>query len=94
MLTEEKIKAIKKELRNGVPEGEIKETLINEGYSKEDLDKIFTAHKYDMRSWYLVFAIIFLLMGLWAYLKHGSLLLLVFSALMFFQYYREIKRIK
>ena len=94
MITEEKIKAIRKEIRNGIPEGEIRESLISEGYSKEDVDKIFVAHKYDMRSWYLFFAVVFLMAGLWAYLKYDYLLLLIFSALLFFQYYRETKRIK
>jgi len=81
-------------LSRGVPEGEIKESLASEGYSKEDIDTVFVPHKYDMRSWYLVFGVVFLLLGLWVLLRSNNVLMLVFSALMFAQYYRETKRIK
>ena len=94
MITEEKIKEIRKKLRSGFPEGEIKESLINEGYSKEDIDKAFEPHRYDMRSWYLAFAVVFALVGLWLLLKNGNLIGLGFSALLFVQYYRETERLK
>ncbi|HMJ47035.1 MAG TPA: hypothetical protein VK498_06870 [Ferruginibacter sp.] len=94
MISEEKIKKIKKSLRNGVPEGEIKETLKREGYSTEDISKIFVPHKYDMRSWYLTFAIGLALIGLLSLLENGSLLLLILAALLFLSYFREIERLK
>ena len=41
MITEEKIQEIKRQLRRGVPEGEIKETLKQEGFSPEDISRLF-----------------------------------------------------
>ncbi|MFT3908858.1 MAG: hypothetical protein QM737_05490 [Ferruginibacter sp.] len=67
MITEEKIKEIKKQLRNGVPAGEIREKLISDGYSKKDIDQCFEVKKPDMRSWFLFAALAFILAGLWAW---------------------------
>jgi hypothetical protein len=94
MLKEEKIKEIRKLLRKGEPHGELMEKLKKEGYSEDDIAKIFIAHKYDMRSWYLTFGFVFLFVGGYALLKYKSFLLLVFSALLFVQYMRETKRLK
>jgi hypothetical protein len=94
MITEEKIKAVKKMLGKGEPEGEIKESLLREGYSKEDIDKAFVPHRYDMRPWYLFFGIVFLLTGVWLLLRKGTWGTLVFPALLFVQYYRETERLK
>ena len=94
MVTPQKIKEIKKSLRNGVPEGEIKQDLLEQGYSKDDIDKLFTPHRYDMRSWYATFAIILLIIGLWMVFKNGSLLILFLSVLLFYAYYRERERLK
>jgi hypothetical protein len=92
MITEEKIKKFRKMVRNGEPQGELIEKLRAEGYSEEEISKIFVAHAYDMRSWYLTFAILFLLVGL--YIANKGLLFLVFSALMFLVYFRETERLK
>lgn len=50
-MTEEKVKEIKKMLRQGVPAGEIRETLTKEGYTKDEIYTVFKPHHYDMRSW-------------------------------------------
>lgn len=94
MITEDKIKEIRKKIRGGFPEGEMKEELKRHGYSNEDIAKIFAPHHYDMRSWYLIFAIVLLVYGTWLYLNSGSILVLILSGLLFWQYYREIKRLK
>jgi len=94
MVSEEKIKKVKKQLKMGIPEGEIRESLKHEGYSIEDIKKIFQPHKYDMRSWYFVFAIILLSIGLFTFFKDGNLLILILSALLFLAYYKEIERLK
>jgi hypothetical protein len=94
MITEEKIEEIRRRVRRGEPEGELKETLLREGYSQEEIDKAFAPPGYDMRSWYLVFGFVFLLGGLWAWATYGSLLGFGFSALLFIQYYRETERLK
>ena|ERR1700761_8517111 len=92
MITEEKIAAIKKELRSGVPEGEIKNMLVQEGYSKEDIDKAFVPHKYDMRGWYLTFAIIFSAISLYQLIVNGRLVFCYFAAGLFYAYYWETQR--
>lgn len=81
-------------LRSGVPEGELREELLREGYSEEELKKIFTPHRYDMRSWYLSFAIILLIAGIWLYLTRDNLTGIVFSIILFLTYFWEHYRIK
>jgi hypothetical protein len=94
MISPEKIKQVQKQLRSGVPQGEIKNQLLAEGYTEEDLANIFIAHKPDMRNWYLVFAILFFLVGLYSIAINGSFLFLLFAAGMFAVYYFEVRRIK
>lgn len=67
MITEEKINEVKKQLKKGIPGGEIRESMIREGYSTEDIDKCFVVKKADMRSWFLLFAIVFFIAGLWVW---------------------------
>lgn len=94
MITEEKIKKARKQLRSGVPEGEIKNELISEGHTEEDLAKVFKPHRPDMRSWYVSFAVIFLLLGLYRLVAAGSFLFLGFASAMFIAYAAESTRIK
>lgn len=94
MLTEEKIKKVRKQLRGGIPEGEIKSDLINEGYTQDEIDKIFKAYRPDMRTWLLVFAIIFLVAGVYNLISSSGYLMLIFSGAMFVVYSLEVKRIK
>jgi hypothetical protein len=92
MITDDKIKEIKKLLKSGTPEGEIKNDLIAQGYTSEEIKRIFAPGKYDMRSWYLTFGIIFLLAGIYFAFKNGNLLFFIFSAAMFYQYYLVDKK--
>ena len=94
MITEEKIKETQKLLHSGVPDGELRNELTREGFSEEDISKVFVSHKPDMRSWYISFAIIFLLAGFWRIQKTGSLALFILSTGLFFQFYRQIKKDK
>lgn len=94
MVTPQKINEIKTRLKKGEPQGEIVEELINEGYTQEDIDYIFTAHKYDMRNVYLLFTILFLAGGAYNFITNNNYLLLIFSALMFFVYLREKERVQ
>ena len=48
MITEEKIKEVRRKVRNGIPQGELIEQLKQEGYSDDDINKVFVAHSYDM----------------------------------------------
>lgn len=63
MITEEKIKAVQKRLRRGSPGGEIKNEILKDGYTDEEMNKVFVPYKPGMRSWYLVFSIIFFIAG-------------------------------
>ena len=94
MNPEEKIKAIKKQLKSGIPEGEIREDLKEQGYTSEEIEKFFAPHKYDMRSWYLTFAILLLLFSIWSFVNNGGVIFFGLSALLFIAYFREIERIK
>lgn len=78
MLTAEKIKQVKKQLRSGYPEGELKKDLQKEGYSEEEIEQLFTPPKHDMRSWYLGSATLLLLF----WIMGGSPMVLIFSAIM------------
>ena len=80
-------------LRQGVPDGEIKEMLKDEGYSKEEIDTVFKPHHYDMRLWYLFFGIIVCLIGLYLLLTKGTILILLLGTLLFVAYFYEIKRL-
>lgn len=101
MITEQKIAAVKKQLRSGIPQGEIKNSLLSEGFSDEDIQKIFAPHKADMSSWYFVFAVIFLIGGFFIMaadirfpFAYRGLSFLFFSAAMFYQYYQSIQKPK
>jgi len=94
MITKEKINEIRRKLKKGKPEGEIKEQLRIEGYSKQEIDKVFLPNKYDMRSWYLTFGIIISLVGIFLWVRNGSLLTLILGGLLFGAYFREIERQK
>lgn len=94
VIPEEKIQQIKKHLRRGEPEGELKERLIREGHNEEDLKLIFKPHQYDMRGWYLIFAILILVAGLYQLLNNGGILLLILGFLLFGAWYLEGKRLE
>lgn len=49
---------------------------------------------YNMKSWYLFFAVVFLLAGIYAFVERKTVLILIFSGAMFFQYYHEGIRLK
>jgi hypothetical protein len=92
MITAEKIKQVRKQLRSGVPQGEIKNDLVKEGYTDKDIDQVFVPQQSDMKSWYLFFAILFLLTGLYNLMVNTGFLFLLFSAGMFYVYFRELKK--
>lgn len=84
MLTEEKIKQTRRLISKGLPEGEIKNQLKEEGFSEEEIKEIFKPKPYDMRSWLLFFGIMVSLYGLYA----GYLLLVILGVLLLWQYYK------
>ena len=94
MITEKQIFEIRRKIDRGAPPGEVKEELIKSGYTEEDIAKVFAPHEYDMRSWYLTFATILLVLGTWLFFAKQSLITLLFSGYLFYQYYREGVRLK
>lgn len=89
MLTKEKIASVKKQLRSGVPEGEIKNELRSEGYTDEEIQEAFVTHNPDMRSWYLFFGIILTLFGVWRLVTGQRILFLSLGILLLTLYYKE-----
>lgn len=94
MISDSNIKEIRKKVSAGVPEGEIRKELTMDGYSQDDIAKVFAPQPYDMRSWYLFFGFLVLIIGIWQLLSRGGLLILILAGLLFWQYVREIKRLK
>jgi hypothetical protein len=94
MLTDEKKKEIRKQLRKGIPEGELKEQLIKEGYSDKELKAAFAPAPYDMRSWYLISGVVVFLIGVYLFMNNGGILIMVLSAGLFIKYFREEDRLK
>jgi hypothetical protein len=96
MLTEEKMKEIRQLLSKGVPEGELKNQLVSQGYTDQDIKKIFAPHKYDMRSWLLFFSIVIFFAALY-FLITGTghpLVLLLLAVFLFYEYYMLNKKYK
>lgn len=98
----EKSRQVRAKLRRGVPDGELREELRQEGYSEADIKHIFKPAPYDMRSYYLGFAVAFTLIGIWLMLGNNAgqmlvgsgRLLLVFAGALYTAYFREVSRIK
>jgi len=94
MISEEQIQFYRKKLKQGLPDGELREQLKRDGFSKEDIEIVFKPHHYDMRAWYLVFGVLISLFGLYNYLQTGGLLILILGCLLFVACYYEIKRLE
>lgn len=93
MISEEKIRILRHLLKNGEPEGEIREKLKQEGYTDEEIQQVFPPHKYDMRNWYLVFAVLITMAGIYELVSGGSFIILVLGGLLFLAYSNELKRL-
>lgn len=93
MISEEKIRILRHLLKNGEPEGEIREKLKQEGYTDEEIQQVFPPHKYDMRNWYLVFAVLITMAGIYELISGGSFIILVLGGLLFLAYSNEMKRL-
>lgn len=81
-------------LRRGAPDGEVRERLKEEGYTPAEIAVIFKPKPYDMRSYYLFFAVAFVLVGLYMIFEYRSKVVLILSGIMFLAYSREVARIK
>jgi hypothetical protein len=92
LITSEKISEVKKKAKSGYPVGELKNELINEGYTKEDIAKCFEVHKADMGSWYLFFGVVFSFLCIWYFFEYGRIILLGLPVIMFALYYKANKK--
>lgn len=96
MITEEKIQEARRRLKRGVPQGEIENDLRNEGYTDSDIEKIYVPFRSSvMRSWYLLFGMVFLLAGFWSAViakELYSLVLIVAAAILLYMYYTETRK--
>jgi hypothetical protein len=91
LMTGDRIDKMRKQVKNGFHEGEIRMQLQKEGLSAEEIKEILTAPKADMRWWYLLSAILVLLLSIYVFSKTGIISLLFFglSGLLFYEYYKE-----
>lgn len=94
MISDEQIQFYQKQLKNGLPDGELRELMKKDGFTQEDIKAVFKPHHYDMRSWYLVFGILISLFGLYNYIQTGGLLILILGVLLLGAYYYEVKRLE
>lgn len=94
MIPENKIRVIHQQLKNGEPEGEIREKLKLEGYTEEEIQQVFKPHKYDMRSWYLIFGIVISIAGLFNVNTLGGLIILLLGFYLLYSFYKETERLK
>jgi hypothetical protein len=93
MLTPEKLLQLKKRIKSGYPEGELKSELQKEGLTQEEINEIFKPKPYDMRTWYLSFSILFFIGGMYVVLTTGGFFVLLFSVGLFITYLAEVKRV-
>ena len=95
-MTEDEIETIRKKIKNGYPEGGIKSQLVKEGFTEEEIQEIFTVHKADMKSWYLISAILVLILAVYIFSRSGLISLLVFglSGLLFYEYYKAQRKME
>ena len=93
-MQEEEKEKIRRKLRNGFPEGEIKNDLRNKGLTEEEIREVFTAPKTDKRSLYLVSAILVLILAIYVVARTGLISLLFFglSGLLFYEYFKAQKK--
>ncbi len=87
MITEKKIKEIKSLLQNGVPEGEMKLELQEEGFTEEDIKEAFKPKPYDMRSWFLFFGIVVSCFGVYTIMNNHGFLPLILGLSLLWRYY-------
>ena len=89
-MTEEEKDKIRRQLKKGFPEGEIKNELNKKGLTEEEIMEIFTVQKGDMRSWYLISAILVLILAVYIFSKTGMISLLFFglSGFLFYEFYK------
>lgn len=58
MISDEKIETVRSKLINGIPEGELRQELREEGFSNEEINNCFDGYRYNMKNWYLFYSIV------------------------------------
>jgi hypothetical protein len=88
MLTEEKRKKFKRMLRNGEPDGEIKQRMQSKGYTQAEIDEVFAPVEKNTGIWFIISTVVSLLSGMILFNKEPaglSLLSFLISAFCLYQ---------
>ena len=85
MISDEKIAAVRSKLKKGVPEGELRHELLEEGFADEEINKCFDGYRYSMKNWYLLFGILLIASYMW----HYSLTVAAWGAVLLSLYFSE-----
>lgn len=93
VMTKEKISEIKKSMRQGKSAEKLREELLKDGYSNEDIEKAFLSHRYFMRTWYQCLAVALFAIGAILYFNSRSALGIVFSLLLIAHFYSQNERL-
>jgi hypothetical protein len=65
MISSVHIRKYKKQVRSGLPEGEVKQQMLAEGFTEEDIQQVFApVTERDMQSWYILSTLISLFFGI------------------------------
>jgi hypothetical protein len=89
LIPEEKQILLKKKIKNGYPIGELKQKMLEEGFTLKEINDCIGVNKADMRSWYLFFGVTFFVGGIWLVVNGYTYKLMSASILLLALYYRE-----
>jgi hypothetical protein len=93
MFTTEIKEKFRKKLRNGEPDGEIRQQLQSAGYTKEEIDEVFKPVTRDMGLWFIFCFIISLLAGIILFGKEPAGMSPVCFLLSAFSVYKYIRHV-
>jgi hypothetical protein len=91
MIPADKQKSLKKKISKGYPIGELKEELLADGFSLEEINECIGVGKADMRSWYLFFGASFFILGIWIIMNNGNYILMVAGCILLMLFLKENK---
>ncbi len=88
-MTSQQKNEIQKKIKKGYPIGELKNELLKDGYSLEEINSCFEVKKASMKSWYLFFGSLFSIVGIWTILQYNSILLNIAGVILLLLYFKE-----
>lgn len=94
MISEEKIKELRQSIKNGVPAEEIRERMLRDGYTEEDIKLVLAPKQYDMRPWFFCAAVLCFLVAFYKVVTHQkSFLMFAFAGVFYAFFEKERKRV-